>query len=52
MGIFYLIGSFNALTFNPTHWTDVGRALFSFIGTLIAVVVTIIINDNGQEEEK
>lgn len=43
MGIFYLIGSFNALSFDPTSWPSFGRYMFSVMGTLLATIITVAI---------
>jgi hypothetical protein len=49
MGISYLIGSFNALSFNPVLWDNLGRAMFSIMGSLVAVIFTIILKFRREE---
>ena len=40
MAFFYLIGSFNALSFNPFEWSSFGRYAYSCMGTILAIAGT------------
>jgi hypothetical protein len=43
MVVFYLIGAFINISFNPLYWSESARLAYGTIGILLAIFISLII---------